>query len=295
MNFILVGAILIIIVLIMYVISLRYQVKRILQQLKKINNNEVDIITLPLINKDTISIASEINKMIRKNQKNNLAIRKKDRSLKRTIANLSHDFRTPLTSIIGYLQLLDRSNMNEKQLTYMDIISNKSNELRNLADMFFQLSIIELDEMRVNLKRENIGNLLTNIIIDNVDLIENNGFLLDVYIDKKPSYVYIDDSLLNRVLQNLLTNSIKYGVDKLKISLTNEGEFIKIIFKNNIQNFNIDINSLFHEFYTIGNSGTGLGLSISKSLVEKMGGKIKALKEEDSLIIEILFKSLDKK
>ncbi|MGL5480202.1 MAG: sensor histidine kinase [Clostridium sp.] len=295
MNFILVGTILIIIVLIIYVISLRYQVKRILQQLKKINNNEVDIITLPLINKDTISIASEINKMIRKNQKNNLDIRKKDRALKRTIANLSHDFRTPLTSIIGYLQLIDRSNMNEKQLTYMNIISNKSNELRNLADMFFQLSIVELDEMRVNLKRENIGNLLTNIIIDNVDLIENNGFLLEVDIDKKPSYVYIDDSLLNRVLQNLLTNSIKYGVDKLKISLINEGEFIKIIFKNNIQNFNIDINSLFDEFYSIGNSGTGLGLSISKSLVEKMGGKIKALKEEDSLIIEILFKSLDKK
>lgn len=295
MNFILVGAILIIIVLIIYVISLRYQVKRILQQLKKINNNEVDIITLPLINKDTISIASEINKMIRKNQKNNLDIRKKDRALKRTIANLSHDFRTPLTSIIGYLQLIDRSNMNEKQLTYMNIISNKSNELRNLADMFFQLSIVELDEMRVNLKRENIGNLLTNIIIDNVDLIENNGFLLEVDIDKKPSYVYIDDSLLNRVLQNLLTNSIKYGVDKLKISLINEGEFIKIIFKNNIQNFNIDINSLFDEFYSIGNSGTGLGLSISKSLVEKMGGKIKALKEEDSLIIKILFKSLDKK
>lgn len=295
MNFMLVITILIIIVLIIYVISLRYQVKRILQQLKKINNNEVDIITLPLINRDTISIASEINKMIRKNQKNNLDIRKKDRSLKRTIANLSHDFRTPLTSIIGYLQLIDRSNMNEKQLTYMNIINNKSNELRNLADMFFQLSIVELDEMRVNLKRENIGNLLTNIIIDNVDIIESNGFLLDVHIDKKPSYIYIDDSLLNRVLQNILTNSVKYGVDKLKISLSNEGEYIKIVFKNNIKSINIDTNSLFDEFYSSGNSGTGLGLSISKSLVEKMGGGIKAIKEENYLIIEIMFKSLDKK
>lgn len=232
-----------------------------------------------MINSEIVELAAEINRIIRAKDELNMEVFKNEKNLKQSIANISHDFRTPLTSIIGYIQLLEKSKLDDNQKKYLHIICNKSYELKNLADDFFELSILEFKEMIPDLVKINVGNLLSNVILENINLIEEYKLNISINIDNAPIFIYADKYMLKRIFQNLISNAVKYSAGMISISLSrDENAIIKI--KNSIDNNNIDTEKIFERFYKCDESrskkGTGLGLSIVKLLTEKMNGDVNA-------------------
>jgi len=286
---------LIIIIIFLFVVLyiLKRQIKDMLMQIKETNitksNNNISI---SLINKDIIELAAEINKNIDYQNELRRGVVNNERELKDSIANISHDLRTPLTSIIGYIQLLEKSELTENQDKNLKIIYKKSYELKNLVTDFFELSLLESDETLPCFIRINICNLISDIVIENVEILEKANLSLEFNIPNDPLFIYADEIMIRRIMQNLISNAIRYSNKDLIVTLEQKDK-IQINVRNSIDNAK-DVNSekLFDRFYKGDESrsgkGTGLGLAIVKLLVEKMNGTIcaKVVKDYLEIIIE---------
>lgn len=166
MNLLLFLASAIIIFLVAALYSLKRQIKHILLQIKEMNEGESNkYLSISLISKDIIELAAKFNRKIESEEELRRNVIDHETKLKESIANISHDFRTPLTSIIGYIQLLQKSEIDEFQRKNLNIIYKKSYELKNLADDFFELAVLESNETALSFNRINIGNLISDIIL----------------------------------------------------------------------------------------------------------------------------------
>ncbi|SFD15314.1 sensor histidine kinase [Clostridium uliginosum] len=274
--------------------NVKRQIKNILSQIKEINSGDLNNISVSLVNNDVIELAAEINRIINTKDELRIEVLKSEKNLKESIANISHDFRTPLTSIIGYIQLLGRSKLDEKQRGYLEITQNKSYELKNLADDFFELSVLESSEVTPIFTRINVENLLSYVILENIKMIEDANLNLEVNISHKPVFIYADEAMLKRIMQNLISNAVKYSKKDFIITLE-EKDQVRIKVKNSIDDEeNIDTEKLFERFYKCDKArskkGTGLGLAIVKLLTEKMNGTVSAIAIRGYLEIVINFK-----
>ncbi|WP_207706217.1 HAMP domain-containing sensor histidine kinase [Clostridium sp. HBUAS56017] len=254
--------------------------------------NKVEKINIALINKDVINLASIINKNILNQKKHNLDIIKREKKLKEAILSISHDLRTPLTSIIGYLQLLKRSKLNSEQNEFVEIVLNRSDGLKKLICDFYELSILEISENKPNFQRVNISKVITECVLNYFEEFDKRNIVPKLKISKEVDYAYVDKLMLERIINNLLINALRYSNGDLSITVT-ASEWINISFKNGIfQNKMFDPTKLFEKFYTGDEArnkhGTGLGLYITKLLIEKMGGQVFAKLQDNMLDITIL-------
>ncbi|SHJ27604.1 Signal transduction histidine kinase [Clostridium cavendishii DSM 21758] len=294
MEVLLIFLIAFIIVLFIILYNLKRQIRRISSQIKDINNGDLTNISLSLINEDVVELAAQINRIISDKDELTCKVVKSEKKLKESIGNISHDFRTPLTSIIGYIQLLERSNLDEKQEKNLSTIKHKANDLKILADDFFELAVLDSNDIEPNFKKVNLGNLLSDVVLGNIKTIENANLKFSVNISEKPIFVYADEFMLKRIIQNLISNAIKYATNDFNISLVEE-EKVKIKFKNSVdENDDIDVERLFERFYkgdkARGKKGTGLGLSIVKILAEKMSGEVNGTLKNGYLEISVELK-----
>jgi signal transduction histidine kinase len=230
-----------------------------------------------------------MNKLLEKHRQIYLEIDNAQNDLKRAITNISHDLRTPLTSVKGYLQMVESGEFDsETNMSYIAIIRDRLEVLSVLMDNLFAFSrAIEGD---IVLKPVNIGYILRDTLAGSFAEIENSGFAVEVTIPDAPIYCMCDEEALRRILQNLISNTISHGKDRLCIKLS--GGVIEIANKtDNIEQ--IDEQGIFERFYTAdssrSNKRTGLGLAIAKELTDKMGGNISASKVDDMLVISLCF------
>ena len=220
-----------------------------------------------------------------------LSIIRQEHYLKETISNISHDLRTPLTSLIGYLQLLQKTNLTVEQTEYLNISISRGKYLQTLINDFYDITVLENKNSIPNLTKINLNTIITEIVLSFTEQFEQKKITPTINFLNTSTYVLADETMLKRIITNLISNVIRYGTKELKVTISHN-DFVDVKFQNLISsNTNIDITKIFEQFYTAdisrNQSGSGLGLYIVKLLTEKMNGKVSATFKDNELVISL--------
>lgn len=281
------------VLLLLKIISLKKDIRYITRQIKE-NKNELTNIKINGTDKDIENLAVEIDSLYYSNHENNLKLKKNEEQLRESISNMSHDLRTPLTSVRGYIQLLQKDCSEDDRKRYLSIIDRRTDNLNTLINCFYDLSRLQNGEYNFKLEYINVSQILCEIIADFYNDFTNRNITPRINIDEKAPQIIADKNSVIRIFSNLISNMMKYGDKFVDISLKSEGNCVKVQFSNDAPNLTEDdLEKIFDRFYT-GNASrsdksTGLGLYITKELVEKMNHNISAYIKNQNLIIEIKF------
>ena len=235
------------------------------------------------------SLAAGINVQLRKLRAQRLRYVQGDTELKNAVTNISHDLRTPLTAILGYLDLLEKEEKSETMERYLGIIRNRAEILAQLTEELFRYSVILSAESDTTVETVLLGSVLEESAAAFYTAFKERGIVPKIQIPEQKVVRNLNRSSLARVLSNLLNNAVKYSDGDLEIRLTEAGE---IIFSNRAPGLNeVQVGKLFDRFYTVeaARNSTGLGLAIARTLVERMNGTIDAGYENGRLTIRIVF------
>lgn len=234
------------------------------------------------------SLANAINIQLRKLRAERHRFKQGDTELKNAVTNISHDLRTPLTAICGYLDLLEQEDKSETVERYLEIIRNRTELLAQLTEELFRYSVIISGERDSIKEPVVINGVLEESIAAFYTTFKEQGIIPNIRMPEKKVIRMLDPSALTRVFSNLLNNAMKYSEGDLEIVLTDEGE---IFFTNIAFGLNeIQVGKLFDRFYTVKDArkSTGLGLTIARTLMEQMNGTISAKYENSRLSICIV-------
>ncbi len=231
---------------------------------KQISENKK--LRISLSNKQIEKLAGIINEKKHLEQKTNIQIIQEKEQLKHSIANISHDLRTPLTSIQGYLTLLKDCEDKEEQEHYFSVIQAKTDYLTELVQIFYDLSLIESDDYILGIEKIDVNRIVTDCLISKYN--ELKELSPTIKIENAPVWITGNAVACKRIIDNLVTNAIRYSNDYIEIVMDADGIFTV---KNTTSELkNIDVNILFQKFYTVdtsrSNGNTGLGLYIVKEL-----------------------------
>ena len=233
-------------------------------------------------------LAASINIQLRKLREERHFFIEGNAELKNAVTNISHDLRTPLTAICGYLDLLEQEEKSTTIERYIEIIRNRADLLTELIEELFRYSVIISGERLVVREPIAINGILEESIAAFYTTL-NRGIVPNIKITQAKIVRSLDRSSLIRVFSNLLNNAIKYSDGDLDITLTDSGE---VIFANTASRLNeVQVGKLFDRFYTVeaARKSTGLGLAIARTLIEQMNGTISAKYENGRLSICIFF------
>ena len=280
-------------VLILKITILKGSIRQIRREFKERDElNSSAKIGISFRDADLCGLTDDLNKTLEKMRKKYNLYVQGDSEVKQTIGNASHDLRTPLTAIIGYLELAKgKMQAGEDITSYLDIIENRARYMKELTDELFEFSGIIGDNDREELQTEEIeiNRVLEDSIIDYYSVLSENGIEPVVEITEEPVVRSLNRHALERIFANLLSNAVKYSQGDLKITLAGSGE---ITFENYAPEITeIQVQQLFDRFYTLrtGRNSTGLGLAIARNLVTQLNGTIAAKRIEKNLVIRISF------
>lgn len=234
-------------------------------------------------------LAASINIQLRKLREERHFFIEGNAELKNAVTNISHDLRTPLTAICGYLDLLEQEEKSTTIERYIEIIRNRADLLTELIEELFRYSVIISGERLVVREPIAINGILEESIAAFYTTLNKRGIVPNIKITQAKIVRSLDRSSLIRVFSNLLNNAIKYSDGDLDITLTDSGE---VIFANTASRLNeVQVGKLFDRFYTVeaARKSTGLGLAIARTLIEQMNGTISAKYENGRLSICIFF------
>ena len=272
------------------------EINRLTLELKKLNSEgKIEKLRLSLPNKNIENLIVEINTLIDDKRKMENIYKEKDMELREAIANMSHDLRTPLTSIMGYVYLLNDDKLDkEERKEYLKIIEKRSLVLNDLITNFYGLSRIQADQYEIKLEPVNLELVLGEIIAAFYETLDYKFGEPEINIEEGLGPVLGDKQALNRIFTNLIENIIKHGEGEVKISLKKKNKYIVMEFSNKAEELEPkDVNRIFEKFFTKDRmrtgQNTGLGLAIVKLLVEKQGQKIEAKKVGNRLVINIIW------
>lgn len=234
-------------------------------------------------------LAASINIQLRKLREERHFFIEGNAELKNAVTNISHDLRTPLTAICGYLDLLEQEEKSTTIERYIEIIRNRADLLTELIEELFRYSVIISGERLVVREPIAINGILEESIAAFYTTLNKRGIVPNIKITQAKIVRSLDRLSLIRVFSNLLNNAIKYSDGDLDITLTDSGE---VIFANTASRLNeVQVGKLFDRFYTVeaARKSTGLGLAIARTLIEQMNGTISAKYENGRLSICIFF------
>lgn len=284
----------IIIFLITIIIGYKREFRRINKQITE-NVDEYANIKTKSVDKDIENLVESINLIFDSRQKIVAEKNKNEEKIRESISNMSHDLRTPLTSIMGYLQMIKSEKSSEAdKKEYMDIVEKRTKSLQQLISSFYDLSRMEGNEYNFNYKKVNLSSILCENIALFYNDFRNNNIEPIIEIDENVKDIISDDGAINRIFSNLITNMIKHGESFVKITLRQENDVIITEFINKATRLTQEnVDKLFDRFYTVDNSrsdkNTGLGLYITRIMVEKLGHSISSKIDNGYLIIEIIW------
>lgn len=232
--------------------------------------------------KETLALVEELNRMIDVYEDKNRQSKKMEDNVKLSIAGISHDLRTPLTSINGYVQLLENTDDIEKRQQYLKVIERSVNRLIEMTDSFYDLARIETNQKEMDLTSIALPALAEETFLSFYEQFEVNHLEVVFPEDTVKGEIIADRLMTVRVVQNIIQNILRYADNTAVISYSVQGKFLKFSVKNDVKtDSKIAIEKVFSRFYTEDASRTnaessGLGLYMSKKLVEKMDGKMNA-------------------
>ena len=281
-----------VLILFLYIIFILKQLKSINKQLdKRLIENTRQPLNIELFNKTITNLSKNINRCLKLEEKRRLESINDQKQFKELISNISHDLRTPLTSIKGYQQLLEKTPLDKHQVQLLKTAQKSTDELGLLIENFFEYSYLVTAKTEPNLEKININNLIVECVLSYIAILEEKNLNVNIK-ETPPVFVLGDKNMLIRIIENLLNNCAKHSLGDIDIKI----EFLqnaKITFTNPInQDTNINVDKLFHRFYTSDstrNKSTGLGLSIVEFLVKQMNGNVGAYLNKTNHTLSIFF------
>lgn len=237
-------------------------------------------------------LADDMNRELRRLRKDRHRFVLGDLELKEAITNVSHDIRTPLTAICGYLELLRQEEKSEAAARYLSVIEDRTAALKQLTEELFCYSMAasERDAQEASGREEVVLNhVLEESIVAYYAVLEGCGVKPHISMPEEKVRRRLNKEALMRIFGNIISNAVKYSDGDLYITLTGEGE---LTFSNHAAGLDeIQVGRMFERFYTVenGRSGTGLGLSIARTLTEGQNGVITAWYREGVLGIHLRF------
>lgn len=280
--------ILVIIFLISKIVIINLSIKEIETNIEKILKEDSNrLITISTNNINLKKLANNLNLYIYEFRKQEKKYKNGNQELQKSITNISHDLRTPLTAIKGYIDLIEKDNLNKKQSNYLKIISDKVDILTTLTEQLYDYS--KCLDLKDKIKKEKvcINDILEDVLVSYYELFKQKNITPKILIVEKKIFKYLDKNMFVRVLENIISNALKYSEDNFEVNLLDTG---KIIISNKTKSLNItNVKKIFNRYYTLqtGSKSSGLGLSIAKQLIELNGGNIYAKYKNNNLIIEI--------
>lgn len=235
------------------------------------------------------SLADGINTGLRRLRRERHRFLQGDMELKDTITNVSHDLRTPLTAICGYLDLLQREEVSENARRYLAVIEERTEVLKQLTEELFRYSVTASADSSVPLEKVSLNRVLEDGISAYYAVLNGCRITPEISMPEQEIFRMLNKSALMRIMSNMLSNAVKYSDGDLKICLLENGE---ITFQNHASRLTeIEAGRLFDRFYTVetADCSAGLGLSIARILTEQMNGKIDGGLEDGILTIRLCF------
>lgn len=274
--------------LILKIILLKKSMNEICTGLKERQETDTNtLITVSSRDLALLRLAREMNVELRQLRRERRRFQQGDRELKNAVTNISHDLRTPLTAICGYLELMEQEEKSEKVREYLAAVSGRVDALKALTEELFRYSVILSADEKLTLTKINLSGLLEEALAGMYGAFSGQGITPQITFPDEPVFCSGNRDALLRVLNNILGNVLQHSEGDLDITLYDNG---KITFSNTAAALSpIQVGRLFDRFYTVdaARNSSGLGLSIAKHLTEQMGGSIRASYEQPTLTITL--------
>lgn len=293
MNLVLYIIIAIVSIICIFLIIKLYLIKKSIREIEKsinwiLEGDTNNLLTVSSADTDIKRLANSLNIKLKNLRNQKLQYVNGNQELKKSITNISHDLRTPLTSISGYVDLLKTKKGKERQEEYLNIIDRKTNDLILLTEQLFDFS--KTMDMSTKIEKNNLclNEILEETLTNYYILFKENNIEPNINITDKQIYKMVDRNAIIRIFENILSNVIKYSNGEFNVTLNEKGE---IIFSNKSTMLDATtVQKIFNRYFTVEDAkeSTGLGLSIAKQLVELNSGNIYAKYINGKLIIKII-------
>lgn len=294
-----VGILILIIVILSFRLYLyRRQLSSIRKQVEFIRENETNMeLSITIHQKEWNSLIVSLNKHLKDIKRCKYVTLNQENLFKQTITSVSHDLRTPLTSASGYIQMLYKGGLDEeKQKEYIQIIQNRINSVTVMLNQLFEYTRLESNVYELDYERIDLNGIVCDTISMFYDELVQSKIEPDIQIEEGPVWVFGDSLAWIRIIENIISNAIKYGENWIGILLQKEDNGIYLRISNRTSTIEQkDVEYIFERFYTTDLSktkkSTGLGLAIAKEFAIRMGGTIEAELNDDIFAISIRMKS----
>ena len=262
-------------------ISLKKNIRHFSQELEKLKDSDYrQPVKVTDFDRDLVELAVKVNEHTDIQRQLGVEYEERKKQLGTVISGISHDFRTPLTASLGYLQMIKKSGeLSDKNAEYLAIAMQKNRYLKELSDEFFELTKVENGKEELNLEEVNLSNLLTETVLEQHSWIAERNIKTDFDIDDG-ILIHTDLHCLTRILNNLMSNAQKYTADIFGVKLKQDNDRVVLCVLNTIaDSAALHIDRVFEPFYRMDArtaGGSGLGLYVVKLLCDRLGWSVKA-------------------
>ena len=270
-------------------ILIQHDLRNLTEQIEEKLNGDTNVsLYITGRNKYLRQTAGTLNAQLNQLRKQQIQFQHGNAELKNAVTNISHDLRTPLTAICGYLDMMENADA-ETRMRYLRIMKERAELMKHLTEEMFRYSVILSEKPEVQNEKVCINQVLEDSIMGFYAALSERGIVPEVHLTEKRITANLNKEQLSRIFSNLLNNALKYSGGDLSIVLSDSGE---ISFSNIAKELSaVKVEQLFDRFYTVDSAhhSTGLGLSIARTLAERMGGTISAEYAEERLSIRLCF------
>ena len=260
-----------------HLLSLRASLKEAARELdEKLKTDTNTLLSISTGDRAMRALAAQINVQLQALRRERLKLQSGDAELKTAVTNISHDLRTPLTAICGYLDLLEQEPLSDEARRYLAVIRERSDAMRGLTEEMFRYSVIASTAEELRMEPVSLNDVLEQSLAGFYGALTTRGIAPEIRMPDHAVVRRLDAAALRRIFDNILSNAVKYSDGDLDVALHSDGS---VVFSNRAQALSrVQAKRLFDRFFTLetARNATGLGLSIARLLVERMGGAISA-------------------
>ncbi len=273
----------------------RRQVKTTCRHLAFLKENETNLrLRGQLPFSELNKLADRMNEVLDTTQKLREEARQGEQNLKAAVTNISHDIRTPLTSLDGYFQLLSKTENEEERKQYMTVIRGRIKSLKYMLEELFTYTKLQNESFVLELENVDFKKCVCDTLFSFYNDFTDRGLVPEVELCEERIVISGNKEALYRLVQNIVKNVLEHGREEVRMGLTTEGSQVCFFCANKVENPDeIDVSQVFSRFYRADpartHSSTGLGLAIAKELAEKMGGSMRAELVEGWFRLEVRF------
>ncbi len=284
--------------LVFTLISILSQMRSIRSQVHFISDNDTNKrLTFYGKSRSFRKLASDINEILDSYDKRHEKILREDKEIKETLTNMSHDIRTPLTSLKGYFELMETTDDPEERRKYSSIIKGRIDSLSEILETMFLYTKVSNVNYKINIEPIDCSKVILDTLFEYYDDFQEKGYEVDIKADEGLRILGNEQSL-KRIMQNLIRNSLVHGAGDVKLRVFKDGgNSVRVILDNILpEGASPDPNKVFDRYYKGDASrhtgSSGVGLSVVKKLVESMNGDIKASVNDGRFQVEMSFKAI---